>query len=95
MSDLEFIITIGVMQLITTSELSSIASCLMIPLLCSKCRRIACVKLLFPAETSSEGFLPPGQAQRSLSALLQQLLSANAKVFQIADTAVYVLGCTS
>lgn len=43
MSDLEFIITIGVMQLITTSELSSIANCFMISILCSKCKRTACV----------------------------------------------------
>jgi len=68
MSDLEFIITIGVMQLITTSELSSIANCFMIPILCSKCMRTACVTELFPAETSSVGFLPPGQARIPLSA---------------------------
>lgn len=86
MSDLEFIITIGVMQLITTSELSSIANCFMISILCSKCKRTACVTQLLPAETSSVGFLPPGEVQRSLSAPLQQLLSANAKEFQVADS---------
>lgn len=74
------------MQLITTSELSSIANCFMIPILCSKCMRTACVTQGFPAETSSVGFLPPGQARIPL---LQQLLSANAKVFQIADTATF------
>lgn len=86
MSDLEFIITIGVMQLITTSELPSVANCFMIPILCSKCMRTACVTRRFPAGTSSVGFLPPGQARIPF---LQQLLSADAKVFQIADTATF------